>query len=73
MDAYKSDKLASSDEDAKRLEKAERVAEEKAEKRRKKGALKSARSRAVRWGSQSSREMGPHLGPSRSYQTGPVS
>ena len=58
VDAYKSDELASDDEVAKRLEKAERIAEQKAKKRQKKGALK-ARSRAVWRGSQKQEKV-PH-------------
>ena len=36
MEAYESDELASGDEDAKRIEKAERTAEQMAEKKRRK-------------------------------------
>ena len=69
IDAYESDELASGDEDAKRLEKAEKVAEQKAERRRKKWTLKTAENRAMRRGSQYSRDLGMQQGPSKSYPT----
>ena len=73
VDAYEPDELASGDEDAKRLEKAEKVAEQKAERRRKKWTLKTARNRAMRRGSQFSRDPGIQQGPSKSYPSpGPV-
>ena len=63
VEAYESDELASTDEDAKHLEKAEKVAEQKAERRCKKLALRSARNR----------ELCPHQAiDSRSFAPGPV-
>ena len=74
VEAYESDELASGDEDAKRLEKAEKVAEQKAKKRRKKLALRSSRNRTGSRGSQSSRELGPHQAvDSRNFAPGPAS
>ena len=48
VDAYESDKLALGDEGAKHIEKAEKVAEQRAEKKRKRMALKASKSRPVR-------------------------
>ena len=58
VEPYKSDELASSDED-KCLKKVEKVAEEKAERRCKKLALRSAKNRMLQRGSQSSQELAP--------------
>ena len=71
VNAYESDELASGDEDAKRIEKAEKAAEQKAERRRKKIALKGARSRPLRRVSQPARDVGAP-GPSRSFVPAPV-
>ena len=49
VDAYDSDELASGNEDAKHLKKAGKVAEQIAERRRKKLASKSVRGRPLCW------------------------
>ena len=69
VDAYESDELASDDEDAKCLEKAEKVAEQNAERMCKKWTLKTASNRAMRRGSQFSRDPRIQQGPSKSYPT----
>ena len=66
VEAYESDELASGDEDAKRIEKAEKAAEQKVERRRKKAALKGARSRPIRRGNQPMRDPATP-GPSRAF------
>ena len=53
------DELTSGDEDAKCLEKAEKVAGQKAEKKHRKLVGRTARSRVVQQGSHSSRDLGP--------------
>ena len=58
VDAYELDDLVSGSKDAKRLEKAEKVAEQKAERRCKKWTLEPARNHAMHCGSQSSRDLG---------------
>ena len=66
VEAYESDELASGEEDAKRIEKAEKAAEQKAERRRKKATLKGARSRPPQRGSQPIRDTATP-GPSRPF------
>ena len=52
MEAYESDKLASGDEDARRLEKTEKVAEQGAERKRRKLASKGTRNHPLSWSIQ---------------------
>ena len=70
---YESDELASRDEDVKHLEKIEKVARQKMEKKYRKLVVGTARSQAVRGSSQSSRDLDPQRALSISYDTGPVS
>ena len=72
VDAYKSDELASGDKDAKRIEKAEKVVEQRAEKKRKRMALKASRSCPVRQSIQPSRDTGSYQGPSRNAVAAPI-
>ena len=59
VEAYESDKLASGNEDAKHLEKAEKVVEQKVESRHKKLALRMTSNHVIHRGSQPSRDLGP--------------
>ena len=68
-----SDELASGDEDAKRIEKAEKVAEQRAERKRKKMAGKASRSWKARRSSQPSRDTGSLPGASKTIMAVPVS
>ena len=52
VEAYESDELASGDKDAKRIEKAEKTAEQKVERRRNKAVLKGSRNHPLRHGNQ---------------------
>ena len=72
VEAYESDRLASGDEDTKRLKKAEKVAEQRAERKRKllsKGTRNRPPCRLI----QSSRELSAQHGPSKSFMAAPVS
>ena len=71
VDSYELDKVALGDKDAKHLEKAEKVTKQKPDRKWKWMALRSARSRPVGHGAQSSQTTGPQ-GPTKSFVPGPV-
>ena len=73
VEAYKSDELASGDEDAERLEKAEKVAKQRAERKWRKLASKGVQNRLLRRPIQPSRELSALHGLNKRFVAAPVS